>query len=178
MADVPNPFAAPTQFSNFVLIVEGKKLHVNKEYLSMHSPVFAGMFSGEFAVNEEEVEIKDIVYEEFVEFLNVIHPSLSPITASNVKYVLRYAAQFQMEGVMDKAEEFLKSARNVNTARKLLFAYMYHLDSLKQHCLDSFRSVEDIFALQNHLEYPILTEPIKLLLFDKLMALGERSGRH
>lgn len=31
MAPIPNQFEAPTAFSNVVLIVDGKKLHVNKD---------------------------------------------------------------------------------------------------------------------------------------------------
>ncbi|GMR55487.1 hypothetical protein PMAYCL1PPCAC_25682, partial [Pristionchus mayeri] len=56
-AETGNPFAAPTQFSNVVLIVEGKKLHVNKEFLAIHSPVFAEMFFGESTEKgKQEVE--------------------------------------------------------------------------------------------------------------------------
>ncbi|GMR54780.1 hypothetical protein PMAYCL1PPCAC_24975, partial [Pristionchus mayeri] len=31
MVDAPNTFEAPTEFTNVVLIIEGKKLHVNKD---------------------------------------------------------------------------------------------------------------------------------------------------
>ncbi|GMR55804.1 hypothetical protein PMAYCL1PPCAC_25999, partial [Pristionchus mayeri] len=55
--DGRHPFASPSKFSNVVLIVEGKKLHVQKEFLAVYSPVFARMFFGESSEKgKEEVE--------------------------------------------------------------------------------------------------------------------------
>ncbi|GMR55798.1 hypothetical protein PMAYCL1PPCAC_25994, partial [Pristionchus mayeri] len=88
--------------------VEGKKLHVQKEYLAAHSPVFAAMFLGEFAENgKDEVEIKDAVFEELNNLLKVIHPSLSPITETSVSHILKLSDQFQMKGVLTKSENYL-----------------------------------------------------------------------
>ncbi|GMR55790.1 hypothetical protein PMAYCL1PPCAC_25985 [Pristionchus mayeri] len=100
MAGVPNRFSAPTELSNVIIIVEGKKLHVNKDYLATHSPYFSAMFFGEFAEKgKEEVEIKDIVYEEFVDLLNLIHPGFSPIKDTTVSHILKLSDLFQMKGV-------------------------------------------------------------------------------
>ncbi|GMS79120.1 hypothetical protein PENTCL1PPCAC_1295, partial [Pristionchus entomophagus] len=60
--------------SNVTLLIGDKKVQVSKEYLGMHSPVFSGMFFGEFAEKgKKEIEIKDVVYEEFIDLLHLIY---------------------------------------------------------------------------------------------------------
>ncbi|GMR55797.1 hypothetical protein PMAYCL1PPCAC_25993, partial [Pristionchus mayeri] len=128
---VSNPFATPTEFTNVVLIVEGNKLHVNKELLSIHSPVFSAMFFGEFAEKEkEEVEIKDVVYKEFLDLLNVIHPGYSPVTDATVRYILKLAHQFQTKGVLTKSENYLKATNKFNFLDKLILADQYNFVNL------------------------------------------------
>ncbi|GMT30999.1 hypothetical protein PFISCL1PPCAC_29143, partial [Pristionchus fissidentatus] len=57
-----------------ILVIEGKKLHVSKQLLSLHSPYFNTMFYGNFDEKEKkEIEIEDVQYQEFVELLNVIY---------------------------------------------------------------------------------------------------------
>ncbi|GMT29628.1 hypothetical protein PFISCL1PPCAC_20925, partial [Pristionchus fissidentatus] len=68
-------FSSPPSFvaDNVVLVVEGKKVHVGKQYLAMHSPIFQSMFYGEFVEKgKEEIELKDVSHEEFIELLYVI----------------------------------------------------------------------------------------------------------
>ncbi|GMR55379.1 hypothetical protein PMAYCL1PPCAC_25574, partial [Pristionchus mayeri] len=66
-------FCSPIEQNNVALITGDKKLRVSKDYLAVHSPVFAAMFFGDFAENgKKEVEIKDVVYEEFLDLLQLI----------------------------------------------------------------------------------------------------------
>ncbi|GMS78815.1 hypothetical protein PENTCL1PPCAC_990, partial [Pristionchus entomophagus] len=59
--------------SNVILKIGDNKLHVSKEYLAVHSPVFEAMFFGDFAEkSKDKVELKDIICEEFVDLLHVI----------------------------------------------------------------------------------------------------------
>ncbi|GMR55411.1 hypothetical protein PMAYCL1PPCAC_25606, partial [Pristionchus mayeri] len=44
----PGIFAAPNDMSNVILMIGKEKLHVCKEYLSVHSPVFKTLFFGDF----------------------------------------------------------------------------------------------------------------------------------
>ncbi|GMR55484.1 hypothetical protein PMAYCL1PPCAC_25679, partial [Pristionchus mayeri] len=133
-----NSFTAPTEFSNFVLIVEGKKLHANKEYLAAHSPIFATMFFGEFAgKRKEEVEIKDVVYEEFIDLLNVIHPGFTAITAASVTHILKLAHKYQMKEALAQSERFLIRTSKFEKEEKLIMADMYHLEVLSERTLNN-----------------------------------------
>ncbi|GMR55281.1 hypothetical protein PMAYCL1PPCAC_25476, partial [Pristionchus mayeri] len=86
-----NPFDAPSKTSNVVLIVGGKKLHVSKELLTRHSPVFAAMFCNECGedMGKDEETIDDVVDREFVDLLKVIHPGYSPFTQSSVSHIVK-----------------------------------------------------------------------------------------
>ncbi|GMR55407.1 hypothetical protein PMAYCL1PPCAC_25602, partial [Pristionchus mayeri] len=69
-----NIFAAPNDMSNVILKIGEHKLHVSKEFLAVHSPVFDTLFFGDFAEKgKEEVEIKDVVYQEFIDLLHFVY---------------------------------------------------------------------------------------------------------
>ncbi|GMT29725.1 hypothetical protein PFISCL1PPCAC_21022, partial [Pristionchus fissidentatus] len=56
-------FSSPLAFGsdNVVLVVEGKKVHVGKQFLAIHSPVFETMFYKDYAEKgKEEIDIKDV----------------------------------------------------------------------------------------------------------------------
>ncbi|GMT29702.1 hypothetical protein PFISCL1PPCAC_20999, partial [Pristionchus fissidentatus] len=84
-----NKFSVPDAFSNVILRIGEQRLHVSKEFLSIHSPVFASMFFGEYVEkHKQEIEIKEVEYEEFVDLLNAIYPDGRDIGVSNVQHIL------------------------------------------------------------------------------------------
>ncbi|GMR55795.1 hypothetical protein PMAYCL1PPCAC_25991, partial [Pristionchus mayeri] len=169
---VSNPFAMPTQFSNVILIVEEKKLHVSKELLAMHSPVFAALFFGEFALNgKDKLGLNDIVYEEFVDLLNVIHPSLTPITELSVPYILKLSVQFQMRGVVALCENFLKATTQFNIGEKMMYADNYNLHELKNHCLQSIPHVYGLHEITSSPEYDNFSDAMKVSICDRMRDL-------
>ncbi|GMR31452.1 hypothetical protein PMAYCL1PPCAC_01647, partial [Pristionchus mayeri] len=72
------------------LIIEGKKIYVSKQYLSLHSPFFNSLFYGEFVEKDKkEIELKDVDREEFLEFLNVIYSSYGKINGTSINILFR-----------------------------------------------------------------------------------------
>ncbi|GMR31454.1 hypothetical protein PMAYCL1PPCAC_01649, partial [Pristionchus mayeri] len=84
-------FTDPNELRHDVaLIIEGKKIYVSKQYLSLHSPFFNSLFYGEFVEKDKkEIELKDVDREEFLEILNVIYPSYGTIKDENVQFLLK-----------------------------------------------------------------------------------------
>ncbi|KAF8367132.1 hypothetical protein PRIPAC_84961 [Pristionchus pacificus] len=175
MTATPNQFEAPTEFTNVALIVEGKKLHVSKEFLAVHSPVFAAMCNGNFAEKgKDEIEIKEIVYEEFVELLNLIHPGWSQLTASSVEYIVKLADQFQMKDARDQSEKFLLKTDKVNSVKKLFLADQCNLQKLKNHCISVITCINE---LSNNPDYARLSDATKGALLERVIELL-RGGNH
>ncbi|GMT31087.1 hypothetical protein PFISCL1PPCAC_22384, partial [Pristionchus fissidentatus] len=151
-----------------VLKIEGKKVHVGKNFLSLHSPVFAAMFFGNFAENgKKEIELKDVSHEDFIELLYVIHPSFRDVTVSSYNPLLELADRFQMKYATDAVESYLKRTKNVTVADKLVAADNYRLNLLMSHCLASYSTLGQIKALIGTPEYAQFTDATKAAILDR-----------
>ncbi|GMT02078.1 hypothetical protein PENTCL1PPCAC_24253 [Pristionchus entomophagus] len=141
----PCLFTVHNRRSDVILKIGDEKLHVSKDLLAVHFPVFEAMLFGNFdEKDKEEVEIKDVVYQEFVDLLNLIYIKSVEITDRTVLHILKLADRFQMEDVMELAKKHLTQSKGFNTAKKLLIADQCRLDSVRDHCLQSFSSVTDL----------------------------------
>ncbi|GMT02076.1 hypothetical protein PENTCL1PPCAC_24251 [Pristionchus entomophagus] len=107
----PCHLTVPNRRSDAILKVGEEKLHVSKELLALHSPVFEAMFFENFAEKEkEEVEIKDVVHQVvFNNSLNLYHLVLD--SDRTVLHILKLADRFQMEIVMEQAKEHLTQSK-------------------------------------------------------------------
>ncbi|GMR39988.1 hypothetical protein PMAYCL1PPCAC_10183, partial [Pristionchus mayeri] len=75
--------------SDVKLLIKGvrisAKIHASKQILAVHSSVFQAMFFGGFdEQNKDEVELKNIDPNEFVDVLNVLYPPYEKITCKTM----------------------------------------------------------------------------------------------
>ncbi|GMT29909.1 hypothetical protein PFISCL1PPCAC_21206, partial [Pristionchus fissidentatus] len=154
------------------LIVEGKKLHVNRSYLALYSPYFNTMFFGDFVEkNKEEIEIKNVAYEEFAELLNVIYPSYKTIADDNVEFLLSLGDQYEIKLVTDKAESFLISSTKFSIPAKFKISDQYRLLKLQDHCLNTLKTVDDVRNLTDTDDYEELSDAAKVSLLERIRKL-------
>jgi len=130
-------FKKPTNLSDIVLLVEGKKLYANKNTLAMHSVVFEKMFGGDFAEkNQEVVELKDVKSKIFEEFLQVIYPSRKKVEGCRVVDFLVLADQYDVPMMTALCEEFLLGKDcHLSSAMKFKLADSYKLIRLQARLL-------------------------------------------
>lgn len=70
-----NRFEKRDKTSDIILVVEGRKLHVSKSLLMIHSPVFHAMFTGDFKEqNLKEIPLETKKYATMVNLLEQIYP--------------------------------------------------------------------------------------------------------
>ncbi|XP_025110774.1 BTB and MATH domain-containing protein 36-like [Pomacea canaliculata] len=104
------PFEEMDQFSDMALVVEGRKLHVNKAYLMMHSPVFHRMFTSNFKEkNLMEVPLPGKKYSEVSELLKQIYPG-EPIDLLNdesLPHLLKLADEYDMRQVFHNCQQHI-----------------------------------------------------------------------
>ncbi|GMS97531.1 hypothetical protein PENTCL1PPCAC_19706, partial [Pristionchus entomophagus] len=126
-------FMEPTEgLSNIVLKIGERRINVARDILAAHSPVFATTFYGRFEErNKTEIELYDIVYEEFVDLLNVIYPSSFEITACNVHHILKLCDRFQVEViVLDRIITYFSTTKKFEIVAKMTIAEQYMLQQL------------------------------------------------
>lgn len=71
--------------TDLILVVEGRKINVNKNVLSQHSPVFNTMLNSNFKESTaKEIVLEDKKAMDVVEFLKCFYPNMQhPITGKN-----------------------------------------------------------------------------------------------
>ncbi|GMR55230.1 hypothetical protein PMAYCL1PPCAC_25426, partial [Pristionchus mayeri] len=135
-------FCSPNEMGNVTLVFGDKKLQVSKEYLAIHSPVFAAMFYGDFAEKDgKEVEIKDVDYEEFIDLLQFIFLRSLVISDRYVPSLLMLADRFQMECVVNESEDHLIHTTGFDFTAKLFLADQYRLPALRDQCCKNLTSL-------------------------------------
>ncbi|GMT01637.1 hypothetical protein PENTCL1PPCAC_23811, partial [Pristionchus entomophagus] len=113
------------------LVVDGDKVYISRQYLSLHSPVFNKLFYDNVTEkNKKEFELKNVNREEFLEMLNVVYPSCKMITDDSAEYLLELGDKFQIVCVIERVEEYLISSSNILNIEKLKIADEYGLVGL------------------------------------------------
>uniref|UniRef100_A0AC34RPW0 BTB domain-containing protein n=1 Tax=Panagrolaimus sp. JU765 TaxID=591449 RepID=A0AC34RPW0_9BILA len=162
--------------SDGILIIEGTKLFISKQYLALYSPylalyspVFEAMFYSNFAERDKkEINIEDVLLEEFLELLHVIYPSHKPVSVENVEYLLELGDKFQIQYVMDQCESFLEATEMISVATKLVWADQYALSRLQHSCIKTMTKPSDIKALKATDEYRKLSDTTRAALLEKM----------
>ncbi|UMM38029.1 hypothetical protein L5515_009606 [Caenorhabditis briggsae] len=104
-----SPFAK-TDKTDAILVVEEKKLHVNKAILSYHSDYFNTLFNSDLKEKSmPEIEIKDVKFEDFATLLSLVHEKPIMPTLENAERILELSDRFLMPSVKNVVEMFLIS---------------------------------------------------------------------
>ncbi|GMT30024.1 hypothetical protein PFISCL1PPCAC_21321, partial [Pristionchus fissidentatus] len=164
--------------NNVVLAVEAKKLHVSKDCLAVHSPVFDALFFRGFEEKDkEEIELRDVGYKEMVDLLNVIHPTGIDINAPTLSHILVLADRFQIQGVLKRAESYLIRSTQFETIAKLKFADDYRLNRLLVRFLKALKVISFLcYFIINSIfqptpEYEEFSDKTKAAICDRMMDL-------
>ncbi|ULU08466.1 hypothetical protein L3Y34_019573 [Caenorhabditis briggsae] len=84
--------------TDVVLVVDGKKLNVNKSFLSFHSDYFSTLFSSNFKEGQmKEIEIKEVSYEDFGLLCSSFYPNPQFPHDQTVEKLLEMTSRFQIK---------------------------------------------------------------------------------
>ncbi|GMR55001.1 hypothetical protein PMAYCL1PPCAC_25196 [Pristionchus mayeri] len=144
------------------LIIEGEKIYASKQILGSYSTVFKAMFYGDFAEkNKNEIELKDVKKEEFVDLLRVISPSSRRIAFPLISPLLILGDRFDIKYVMDRAESCLITSNRLSDITKLAFSDRYKLSSVKEHCFSKLQTVGDVKSIEESPYFGQLSDEMK-----------------
>ncbi|PIC14797.1 hypothetical protein B9Z55_026981 [Caenorhabditis nigoni] len=160
---------AETDKTDAILVIDGKKLHVNKALLSYHSDYFKTLFHSDFKEKSmPEIEIKDTKFEDFAALLSLI--TVSPIWPNyeNAERLLELSDRFLLPSVRCVLEIYLSSS-SMNKLEKMRIGDKFKLEKLLKDSLSQYRQNSDFRGIRNTSEFKGLSDSTKLMLFDRLM---------
>ncbi|GMT29749.1 hypothetical protein PFISCL1PPCAC_21046 [Pristionchus fissidentatus] len=154
-------FFSPSNISDVILIVEGEKLHVNKQILAHHSSFFETLFFGSFKEsNQSEIKLEDVTVEDMVALLNVVYSS-DHLRLDTVESVLKLADRFDMKLVLSTVDNYLIGEDRMDTLKQVFMADKYKLPFTLDASLKRFTSRGMIRLLKEMEEFESLSDAIK-----------------
>ena len=173
-------FSQPWKFSDVVLVVEDKKLHVHRAVLALCSPVFEKMFTSEFQEKgKNEISLPRKKANELIKLLQIIYPSLSEkptdqIKEENCRFLLQLADEYQMDAIVRRCEDYivttLKRTRK-GIIEELIFAQTYNLQKLKRTSIELAKDLSLQELKRNKLYGKINAENLQGILEEIIIRL-------
>ncbi|GMR55018.1 hypothetical protein PMAYCL1PPCAC_25213, partial [Pristionchus mayeri] len=140
-----------------------------------HSPVFKTMFYGDFAEkNKNEIELNDVIRQEFIELLRMIYPFGRRISWDTLDILLKVGDRFQMEWVTQSAEMFIIASR-LPIVKKLMYANEYRLHAVQEHCISKLKTARNVKDVEESPFYNDLSEDIKTAIFERKSEIANQS---
>ncbi|CAP20813.1 Protein CBG24135 [Caenorhabditis briggsae] len=156
--------------TDVVLVVDGKKLNVNKSFLSIHSDFFSTLFSANFKEGQmKEIEIKEVSYEDFGLLLATFYPNPQFPNDQTVEKLLEMARRFQVSSVVGIVEYHLLHISKIAYEKMLWFADEYALSKLLAKCISEMNSPEKAKKLRKTAEFEKLSLNTRSLILERLL---------
>ncbi|CAO4382169.1 unnamed protein product [Caenorhabditis nigoni] len=160
---------AKTDKTDAILVVEGKKLHVNKALLSYHSDYFNALFNSDFKEKSmPEIEIEKVGFREFAILLSFVHGTRIKERYQNLEYILDLSDRFLLPSVKPYLEEILIKDNRCRVD-KLRIAEKYQLDDLFKHAIQQFTKEDTLWKLERNSDYKELSADTKVLLLSHIL---------
>ncbi|CAO4366391.1 unnamed protein product [Caenorhabditis nigoni] len=164
-------FAASDK-TDAILIVEGKKLNVNKSFLSFHSDYFSTLFSSNFKEGQmKEIEIKEVSYEDFGLLLSAIYPMQVFPNDETAEKLLELADRFLMPSVKHLVERHLLDRSKIQNEKMMMLGDQYGIKSILERSICRMDSVEKMKKLEKSPEFEILSVDTVAKLFKRILKI-------
>ncbi|PIC14811.1 hypothetical protein B9Z55_026991 [Caenorhabditis nigoni] len=155
-----------------ILVVQSKKLHVNKAILSYYSDYFNTLFNSDFKEKSmSEIEIKDVEFEDFAVLLSMTQPNqILPTGIQNAEKLLELADRFLLPIAKHHLEIFLIST-NLYQLGKIRIGEKYQLLELLENGIQQCDNAYYFKELPGNSTYKELSDKTKVKLFYKMLTL-------
>ncbi|EFP07973.1 hypothetical protein CRE_17652 [Caenorhabditis remanei] len=162
-------FAASKQ-NDTILVVEGKKLHVNKTFLSSHSEYFRALFSSNFKKGQmDEIPIGDVSFKDFALLLSTFYPNQVFPNDSTVEKLLELARRFLVSSAIKVAEHHLLEMSKIDNQKMLFLADEYGMPKLLKKCIRGLDNLAKVKETKQSEKYDQLSDKTKVKVYDRLM---------
>ncbi|PIC49035.1 hypothetical protein B9Z55_007780 [Caenorhabditis nigoni] len=156
-----------------ILIVEGKKLNVNKSFLSFHSDYFSTLFSATFKEGQmKEIEIKEVTYEDFGLLLSTIYPMMVFPNDKTTEKLLEFTDRFLMPSVKHLVEHHLLEHSKLENEKMMMLGDRYGIKSVLERSIRQTNTVEKMKKLKMSPEYGKLSTETVARLFERFVQIS------
>ncbi|PIC48816.1 hypothetical protein B9Z55_007659 [Caenorhabditis nigoni] len=161
---------APSDKTDVVLIIEGKKLHVNKMFLSIHSDYFSTLFSSNFKEGQmKEIELKEVSYNDFGLLCSSFYPNPQFPNDQTVEKLLEMASRSQVSSVIGIVEYHLLNNSRIGYEKMLWLADEYVMPNLLKKCISQMDTSEKARKLKKSPEFEKLSVNTRSLILGRLL---------
>ncbi|UMM19864.1 hypothetical protein L5515_015294 [Caenorhabditis briggsae] len=130
--------------SDVILVVNKKEFYVLRKFLAAQSSFFKALLLGNFAESKKlKVTLTGIDPDDFHYFLEVLYGELA-IDENNVEGILLLANMYDAKTATRRCENFLLKESKKSLKKKLEMATRYHLENLKNNCMEKINTNEDV----------------------------------
>ncbi|EGT54351.1 hypothetical protein CAEBREN_32742 [Caenorhabditis brenneri] len=161
-----------SELNDTILVIDEKRLHVNKVFLSYHSEFFRTLFSSKFKEGQmDEIPIKDVSYEDFGLLMSTIYPKAVHPNDKTVEKLLELADRFLIPFVIGHVEYHLLNNSRINSEKMIWMADKYGMTKLFEKTMRELDTVVKAKKLQTSPEYKKLSNDAKAAILDRLIKL-------
>ncbi|GMT29759.1 hypothetical protein PFISCL1PPCAC_21056, partial [Pristionchus fissidentatus] len=170
-------FFSPSRFSDVILVVEGKKLHLSSQILARHSSYFEALLYGGFkeSMKDKETEMPDVDLMAFLTLLHLVYATGDAnLNEGNVEAVLELADKFDATRILIEVEQFLIDQNpDFNLPLRLHMANKYKLTALQGNLmLKRSWTADDFKKIRQSDRYFLLSREAVDALFDRMIERG------
>ncbi|GMR55020.1 hypothetical protein PMAYCL1PPCAC_25215 [Pristionchus mayeri] len=141
-------FTSHLSTSDAILVVEGKEIHVHREYLSNMSNVLRRMFENSSAMFYR-CEVEGVTYQDMVEFLRWIYPSPSKnFEEGAMSRMVALAKKFNVLFIIDQIASFLRRTRCF-VGLKVVLHFGYDVDIQFSRLEDNLQANQGYSCIQS-----------------------------
>ncbi|XP_069106637.1 BTB and MATH domain-containing protein 38-like [Argopecten irradians] len=153
-------FTQEDELSDVTLLVEGRQLHVHRQYLAEWSPVWRRMFLGGFLEQHaRQISLPGKRITEITELLHCIYSSQKPISDENVRFLLDLAEEYQIDRIKQRCENFLITQQS--SLEALHLAQKFRLRTLYKRCVE-FSKTKSLSELERNPHFSKLSAETKV----------------
>ncbi|ULU07928.1 hypothetical protein L3Y34_019168 [Caenorhabditis briggsae] len=148
-------------YGDVILVVNKKEFYVLRKFLAAQSSFFKALLLGNFAESKKlKVTLTGIDPDDFHYFLEVLYGELAIDGKS-----FYYSDMYDAKTATRRCENFLLKESKKSLKKKLEMATRYHLENLKNNCMEKIKTIEDVRSVLpaniNDLDHNVMGELLR-----------------